>query len=298
MPHAPDISVVIPHYCQPEALAQCLASLEAQTLARDRFEVVVVDNNSPGGTAIVEGIVGNRARFFVETAKGAGPARNRGAVEALGKIFAFIDADCVASPRWLEEGLAGLDRFDIVGGRVDVSVGDETAMTGPEAFERVFAFDFRSYIEDKGFTGSGNLFCRREVFEAVGGFRPAVSEDKDWSQRAVAMGYSLGYHDAAAIAHPARTDWGELTRKWSRLNRESLKLSEDARLGRARWAARNWLVPLSILPHAIKVLKSPKLPDTAARLRGLRTLAAIRLWRFADGHRALFEREGGPSSRS
>lgn len=287
----PDISVIIPHYCQPEALADCLASLEAQTMPRDRFEIVVVDNNSPGGTALVETIVGDRARLFVETAKGAGPARNRGATEARGQVFAFIDADCVASPRWLAEGLVGLERFDIVGGRVDVSVGNERDMTGPEAFERVFAFDFRSYIEDKGFTGSGNLFCRREIFEAVGGFRPAVSEDKDWSQRATAMGYSLGYHDAAAIAHPARTDWAELTRKWSRLNRESLKLSEDAAMGRARWAVRNWLVPFSILPHAVKVLRSPKLPDFATRMRGLRTLAAIRLWRFADGHRALLERD-------
>lgn len=289
MTDTPQVSVIIPHFCQPEALRDCLASLDAQTLPRDRFEVLVIDNNSPGGTSAIEAIIGGRARLFVETTKGAGPARNRGAAEARGQVFAFIDADCVASPRWLEEGLVGLERFDIVGGRVDVSVGDEAAMTGPEAFERVFAFDFRSYIEDKGFTGSGNLFCRREVFETVGGFRPAVSEDKDWSQRATAMGFSLGYHDAAAIAHPARTDWAELTRKWSRLNRESLKLSEDSPMGRAHWAARNWLVPLSIVPHAAKLLRSPKLLDGATRLRGLRTLVAIRLWRFVDGHRALLE---------
>lgn len=288
--HAPNISVIIPHYCQPEALDACLASLARQTLARDRFEVLVIDNNSPGGLEPVRAIVGERARLLVETAKGAGPARNRGAEDARGRVFAFIDADCVASPQWLEEGLKGLGRFDIVGGRVDVSVHDERAMTGAEAFERVFAFDFRSYIEDKGFTGSGNLFCSRETFAAVGGFRPAVSEDKDWSHRATALGFSLGYHDAAAIAHPARADWAELTRKWSRLNREALMLAEEEPLGRWRWAARNWLVPLSIAPHALKMLRSRKLPNIDARLRGLGTLVAIRLWRFADGHRALFER--------
>lgn len=294
MPTTPDLSVIIPHFCQPRALADCLASLEQQSLERQRYEILVVDNNSPSGLEPIAAIVGDRARLLVETGKGAGPARNRGAAEARGRVFAFIDADCVASPRWLEEGLRGLERFDIVGGRVDVSVADESAMTGPEAFERVFAFDFRSYIEDKGFTGSGNLFCPREVFLAVGGFRPAVSEDKDWSHRATALGYSLGYHGPAAIAHPARADWSELTRKWSRLNRESLRLSEDAPLGRWRWAVRNWLVPLSIGPHAVKVLTSRKLPDAATRLRGLRTLAAIRLWRFADGHRALLERRGYP----
>lgn len=290
MTRQPDISVIVPHYAQCEALGACLASLERQTLASDSFEILVVDNNSPGGLAEVATVTGARARLLCETAKGAGPARNRGAREASGSIFAFIDADCIASPSWLEEGLVGLSRFDVVGGRVDVSVEDEAAMTGPEAFERVFAFDFRTYIERKGFTGSGNLFCRREVFEAVGGFRPAVSEDKDWSQRATAMGYSLGYHDAAVIAHPARADWPELTRKWARLNRESLRLSQDRPLGRTRWALRNLLVPVSVLPHAIKLTTSPKLPDRTTRIRGLRTLAAIRIWRFADGVRALFER--------
>jgi GT2 family glycosyltransferase len=234
--------------------------------------------------------VRGRARLFVEIEKGAGPARNRGVAEARGGVLAFLDADCVASPRWLEEGLHGLERFDVVGGRVDVSVADERRMSGAEAFERVFAFDFRSYIEDKGFTGSGNLFCRREVFETVGGFRAAVSEDMDWSHRATALGYALGYHEAAAIAHPARADWSELTRKWSRLNRESLRLSEGRRFGRLRWLARNWLVPASIVPHAARVMTSRKLPDLRSRLRALGTLAGIRLWRFADAHRALLER--------
>lgn len=287
----PYVSVIIPHYCQPEALAECLASLEAQSLPRDRFEILVVDNNSPGGPAPAQAAVQNRARLLVETAKGAGPARNRGAAEAHGDVFAFIDADCVASPRWLEEGLNGLKLFDVVGGRVDVSVANESAMSGAEAFERVFAFDFRSYIEDKGFTGSGNLFCRRETFEAVGGFRPAVSEDKDWSHRATAMGFSLGYHDAAAIAHPARANWTELKRKWSRLNREALKLSEEQRLGRWRWAARNLLVPVSIIPHALKIARSGKLPDRQTKLRALATLAALRMWRFLDSNRALIERD-------
>lgn len=289
---APLVSVIVPHYCQLEALELCLASLAKQTLGQNQFEVLVVDNASPGGLDTVRTVVGHRAQLLLESRKGAGPARNRGVAESRGAILAFIDADCVASPQWLEEGIAGLKTFDIVGGRVDVSVANENRMSGAEAFERVFAFDFRSYIEDKGFTGSGNLFCRREVFERVGGFRSAVSEDMDWSHRATTLGYSLGYRDAAAIAHPGRANWNELVRKWSRLNRESLKLSQDKRWGRARWLARNWLVPASILPHAVKVLRSPKLPDARAKACAIGTLVAIRLWRFADAHRAVLERIG------
>lgn len=286
---SPRVSVIVPHYNQLEALDACLASLGAQTLAPELVEILVVDNNSPIGSEAVRAMVGTRAQCLVETQKGAGPARNRGVAEARGQVLAFIDADCIASPGWIEEGLKGLERFDIVGGRVDVGVADSAAMTGSEAFERVFAFDFRSYIEDKGFTGSGNLFCRKTVFERVGGFRPAVSEDMDWCHRATAMGFSLGYHEAAAIAHPARANWSELTRKWTRLNREMLLLASERRFGRGRYLVRSWLLPLSIAPHAVRVMRSDRLPDRRARLRALATLAKIRLWRFGDAHRALLE---------
>ncbi|MEY9110645.1 GT2 family glycosyltransferase [Bradyrhizobium yuanmingense] len=46
------ISVVIPHLNQPDALEACLRSLDAQTLARDAFEIIVVDKrlgNAPNG---------------------------------------------------------------------------------------------------------------------------------------------------------------------------------------------------------------------------------------------------------
>ena len=99
-------------------------------------------------------------------------------------LFAFTDSDCVPAPDWLKEGMAALADYDFVGGRVDVSVADERSVTPTEAFEKVFAFDFETYINRKGFTGSGNLFVPRTIFEAVGGFRNAVSEDVDWSRRA------------------------------------------------------------------------------------------------------------------
>ena len=283
----PRISVVVPHYDQLVQLDGCLRSLEDQTLPREAFEIVVVDNASPIGEDAVRGVVRDRAIFAVEREKGAGPARNRGVVLTTGAVIAFLDADCVAHPQWLEEGLKGLESFDLTGGRVDVSVADEDRMTGPEAFERVFAFDTLAYIRDKNFTISGNLFTTRKVFERVGGFRNGVSEDMEWCQRAVAMGYTLGYHEAASISHPARATWPELVRKWARMNRETRMLADDTPFGTLRWMARSYLLPASILPHAVRVLRSPALPDRRARARGLVTLARIRMWRFFDAHRLL-----------
>ena len=47
----PTVSVIVPHLNQPEALAACLASLDAQTLDGGRFEIFVVDNGSTDATA-------------------------------------------------------------------------------------------------------------------------------------------------------------------------------------------------------------------------------------------------------
>src|SRR5262245_45090342 len=96
----PLISVVIPHLNQPEALDACLSSLDAQSLARCSFEIIVVDN---GSVSKPEKIVANHSgtRLLREFQPGPGPARNCGIRHATGDIIAFIDADCRAHRDWL-----------------------------------------------------------------------------------------------------------------------------------------------------------------------------------------------------
>ncbi|MGZ6050056.1 MAG: glycosyltransferase family 2 protein, partial [Phenylobacterium sp.] len=209
----PRVSVVIPHYQDLDGLALCLASLERQTLAKDQFEIVVSDNLSPAGEAAVAKVIAGRARLVLCGERGAGPNRNAGVAASRGEILAFIDSDCQAEPEWLANGLAALDRFDFIGGRVKVLVDDPADMTPAEAFEAVFAFDFDTYINKKGFTGAGNLICPRALFAAVGGFSNGVSEDVEWSHRATGKGFRLGYAPLAVVGHPARRTWDELRAK-------------------------------------------------------------------------------------
>ena len=143
----PFVSVIIPHYQDLEGLKLCLASLDAQTYPRDRFEIVLADNNSPVGEAAVSRVVAGRAKLTIVTEKGAGPARNGAVATSRGDVLAFIDSDCVAETEWLAAGVEALSRYDLVGGRVRVLVRDPDHMSGAEAYERVFAFDFKTYIE-------------------------------------------------------------------------------------------------------------------------------------------------------
>lgn len=287
----PQVSVVIPHYDDLAALDRCLAALSRQSFPRERTEIIVSDNASLPEPVLSAAIAG-RARLVVEPVKGAGPARNRGVAAAQGDVLAFIDSDCVAGPQWLEAGLAALEDADLVGGRVTV-FSDAERPTGADLFEQLFAFDFKTYIEKKGFTGAGNLFCRKATFEAVGGFQNEVSEDLEWSRRAVAMGLRLRYCHEAVVAHPSRPDWAALRDKWKRMTREEYLTRRQAGRGRASWLARQVLVAASPLPHSVRVLRAPFSPGK--KLRALGALWRIRWWRVGEAVRLAVE---NPSARS
>jgi len=281
----PMLSVIVPHYNDLGGLARCLDCLDQQTLSREQFEVVVADNNSPQGREAVEAVVRGRATVVVVTEKGAGPARNGAVAASRGEILAFTDSDCLPEPEWLTGGLEGLKSYDFVGGRVRVSVPDPERMTGAEAFERVFAFNFEDYINRKHFTGSGNLFCARTLFEAVGPFGVGVSEDVDWSRRAVAAGFRLGYEKRAVIWHPARRDWADLRSKWLRMNREAFGLAGNGPRARLKWMLKACALPASAFVHSGRVFTSPELSTARQRLLALGTLFRLRFWRSWDAWR-------------
>ncbi len=281
----PVVSVVIPHYNDLPALDRCLVSMARQTYPRDRTEIIVCDNDSLPAEEI-ERFLAGRATLAVEPVKGAGPARNRGAGLARGGVLAFIDCDCIADPRWLEEGLAALASADLIGGRVKVFSNAERP-TGADLFEQIFAFDFRSYIEDKGFTGAGNLFVTKAVFEKVGAFSNGVSEDLEWSKRAVAKGFRLRYAHDAVVSHPTRPDWPALRHKWKRMVREEFLTRRQSGRGRASWLARQLLVAASPLVHTGKVLRTDFTP--AEKSRAIGALWRLRWWRAVEGVRVALE---------
>ncbi|HVP98804.1 MAG TPA: glycosyltransferase family A protein, partial [Roseiarcus sp.] len=160
----PIVSVIIPHYNDLANLERCMRLLAAQTLSRDKFEVVVADNNSRCGVKEVERVCAGVARVVPAPIQGAGAARNAAVEASRGRILAFIDSDCRPVPTWLERGLAALSSARIVGGSVGVDYEDPVRPTAVEAFERVFAFNFKRYIEEVGFSGTGNMFVPRDVF--------------------------------------------------------------------------------------------------------------------------------------
>lgn len=273
----PEAAVIIPHYNDVARLMRCLDGLVPQI--DDRIELIVVDNGSSADLSPLRAAYPD-LRIVTEPKRGAAEARNRGVAETTAERLFFIDSDCVADRDWIATAFAVAGRGDLVGGHV--AVFDETPppRSGAEAFETVFAFDFRRYIEEKGFSGTGNLLTRRDVYAATGPFIAGLSEDLDWCRRATAKGYTLVYADELRVGHPSRQDWAALARKWRRLTEEGFGVNGAGPRDRLRWAGKALLMPLSILAHVPKVLGHPGLRDGDERIRAVGTLARLRLARM------------------
>lgn len=101
----PFVSVIVPTHDRPELLQTCLRALVA--LHYPRYEIIVVDN-APGTNATADFIKQNYGdvpwiRYVREGRQGISWARNRGIMEARGKILAFTDDDVVVDRYWLAE---------------------------------------------------------------------------------------------------------------------------------------------------------------------------------------------------
>ena len=269
-------SIIIPHYRDMERLDRCLTALGPQV--QPGMEVVVVDNDS-GLDFSALSAAHPWARIVTEAEKGAAVARNRGVRETSAETLLFIDADCVPAPDWVAQSISALPKGDVVSGRVDTFDEGNGPRTGAQAFETVFAFRQKDYIEKQGFAVTANLATTRRVFAAVGDFRVGLSEDKDWCQRAVRAGFTLVYVDAMAVSHPTRSDWPALRKKWLRLTEESFALHLADGGSSASWAVRSVAVLLSALPHSVKIWGSPKLNGARERARGTATLFRQRIVR-------------------
>ncbi len=95
----PFISVVIPAYNEELYLPFCLDALNKQSYPRDKFEIIVVDNNSHDKTAAIA----KNANAIVITEKKQGHvfSLNTGMQKAKGEIIASTDADTCVDKDWL-----------------------------------------------------------------------------------------------------------------------------------------------------------------------------------------------------
>jgi GT2 family glycosyltransferase len=201
---AREVSVIVPVRNGEASIPPLLCSLDAQTLERERFEVIVVDNDSSDRTAEVAAAAG--ARVVGEPVANRSQARNRGAAAAFSRLYAFTDADCIADPGWLEALLGCRSVAPLVAGDVRVRVREQP--NAVERYETMWRFGQESWVR-QGWAATANLLVHADAFDAVGGFDPTwrhIGEDVDFCFRARDAGFRLGYCGEAIVEHEAERE--------------------------------------------------------------------------------------------
>jgi len=158
-------SVIIPAYNEEQYLPRLLDSIEAARAnysgGRDEIEVIVGNNDSTDQTNEVA--VAHGARVVHVTKRRIGAARNGAASLAQGEILCFIDADSAVHPQSFDAIDQAMQTGRFVWG-----------VTGAKLERKSFALLITHYMfmPMVWVTGLdiGLSFCRREDFEAVGGY--------------------------------------------------------------------------------------------------------------------------------
>ncbi len=114
-----EISVIIPTYRPQTYLWKCLDSFCAQTLPKEKFEIVLVLNGTlqPYASQIEEYLSSHsdlQVHFLQTEQPGVSGARNLGLDEAKGRFVAFVDDDDYVSPGYLQELYESMDTDDSV----------------------------------------------------------------------------------------------------------------------------------------------------------------------------------------
>jgi GT2 family glycosyltransferase len=270
----PEVSVIVPVRDGASSLPALLDSLEAQQLDNDRYEVIIVDNASRDGTAEIA--AARDVRVVDEPTPNRSGARNAGARAARADLFAFVDADCRATPQWLRELLRCRGRAPLVAGKVELETRPEP--NAIERFESRWRFNQVAAVAH-GWAATANLLCERAAFESIGGFDSAYSqngEDVDFGVRAGRAGFPISYCSQAVVRHDAEWELRPVIRRAFFHGYGAVQLLRRLGMGHIAWRhPRAIISPRTALSfHAI---------DPASLPRGDRiTYAALAMLNYAS----------------
>lgn len=202
-------SVIVPTYQRPAALERCLDALGAQTLGRDRFEVIVVDDGStePPRAAVARAAASFDVRLIEQANAGPAAARNSGARAARGDYVVFTDDDCRPDPEWLRAIDQAVAQHPgcAIGGRVVNALRHGLYSTASQLLVE-FLYDYFNVDRSSGrFFITSNLALPVREFERIGAFDVsfpfAAAEDRDLCDRWREAGLAMVYCDEAVVHH-------------------------------------------------------------------------------------------------
>ena len=253
MNNLPFVSVIVPAYNSEVTIGNLLGSLLNQSYPSSLIEIIVVDNNSSDNT---KEVVNKFPVTLLEEKdiQSSYAARNMGIKIARGTVLAFIDADCIANPNWIDEGINVMEseRADLVGGKVEFLFSE--SKTPAEMYDSIMHFNMELYIKNMKACGAGNLFVKLAVFKDMGMFSQDVRSGGDiqFTYKAVMNGYILVYAPSAIVLHPTR-GLSELIKKSYRVGSGVIDIMTNRNEGKIKII---YVIIRNFLPQKISYIKA------------------------------------------
>lgn len=195
------LTVIIAAYYARATIGACLESLRRQTLP-GCFEVILVESSGDGTADDVNQHFPEVRVLCFDQRKFCGDARNIGISRARADIVAFIDADCLAGPTWVEEILQAHEtpRLAIGGAIANVSSSNLVAWAAyfTEFSDWLPAGPSRVITDIAG----ANMSYKKKVFDRFGKFMEGTyCSDTEFHWRLAQHGVHLEFEPSILIAH-------------------------------------------------------------------------------------------------
>ena len=163
--NGPRFSLIVPAYNEEAYLPVLLDSVVAARAryagGADEIEVGVVDNASTDATADLARSSG--CRVVLEDRRIIAAVRNTGARNAFGQVFVFVDADNIMHPDTFNAIDKSLSTGKVIAGASGVNM-QRMSLGIAVTYALMVPLVWLTRMD------TGVVFCRREDFEAIGGY--------------------------------------------------------------------------------------------------------------------------------
>lgn len=217
------LTAIICTYNRAKYIGPLLESIAANDLAKEEYEVLLVDNNCTDNTReVCEAFMAKYPdvtfRYVVESEQGLSAARNKGIQEAKGDIIVYIDDDALVDTHYLRdyaEWFAAHPETMACGGPIEpLYETAEPDWMSPYTKALLTAWmnygtKVREYPHGR-YPGGGNAAYRASVFDQVGLFNTALgrkggnlmgSEEKDIFDKMHALNMQVLYLPWPVLHH-------------------------------------------------------------------------------------------------
>lgn len=207
------VSIIVVNYNGKDHIDRCLKSLNNLNFQKNKYEVIVVDNNSPDESWKLVKKYKKVKLIISETNTGFAAGNNLGFRASKGKYIALINNDAEVDKEWLNELLKPLENKEVGAVTNIVYYGKRLKKFKKPWFSgaKEYPMHFTKHNALGEWSGFSDYPCgcsmiiKREVIAEIGGLFDEkffmYAEDADLGLRLKEHGYKIAYNPRAIAYH-------------------------------------------------------------------------------------------------